>query len=32
MDSDRNMYKEDVDFRELASQDPDFAKLYYLAS
>jgi hypothetical protein len=28
MDSDRNIYKEDIDFIELASQDADFAKLY----
>ena len=28
MDTDRNIYKEDVNFTELASQDADFAKVY----
>jgi hypothetical protein len=32
MDSDRNIYKEEVDFIELASQDADFAKVYSITS
>jgi hypothetical protein len=32
MDSDRNIYKEEVDFTELASQNADFAKVYSITS